>query len=298
MHHLLMTALMRRTGAALLICFGGTLTLEGAAAALDLGTTEGSLTAMRKIQCSMENGQPVTYWWHGRAYSRVPGEADRVLFEVEGMNIRQCGPLTDDANAPSFKQVSREILLYKDPDTGEVLRSWVNPWTEKTVDVIHVANDPVNARFAEKGRDGRPFLLPFSVLGDQWWLTSTVPLFYTNPLGGDFQKYVGGTYHATEMFNFFGDLAALEDEGVDSVPARVGWVRMSKWLPWMEMGDRAGLIYFHTAGRKLDSFDDLSETMKAEIAANYPDYAEPPPLDDERRNETSWSYFKKVLSER
>ena len=269
-----------------------------ACSALELNTPDGSLEAMRKIQCSMQDGEPATYWWHGRAYSRVPGEADRVLFAVEGMNIRQCGPLTSDDKDPSFKQVSREILLYKDPDTGTVLRTWNNPWTGETVDVIHVANDPVNGLYARTGRDGRPFILPFSTLGDQWWLTSTVPLFYTNPLGGDYQKFVGGTYHATEMFNFFGDLQALEDPDVDSVPARVGWVRMSKWLPWMEMGDRPGLIYFHTAGRKLDSFDDLTDTMKAEIAANFPKYHEPPPLDDERRNETSWTYFKKVLADR
>ena len=57
-----------------------------------------------------------------------------------------------------------------------------------------------------------------------------------------------------------------------SASARVGWVRMSDWLPWMEMGDRAGLIYFNTAGRKLDRFEDMSETMKAEIKANYPAY--------------------------
>ena len=62
------------------------------------------------------------------------------------------------------------------------------------------------------------------------------------------------------------------------------------------MGDRTGMIYFHTAGRKLDSFDELSATMKAEIEASYPEYAEPPPLDDDRPNETSWTFFKKNLN--
>ena len=125
--------------------------------------------------------------------------------------------------------------------------------------------------------------------------TSTVPLIYQNPLGGEYQEYIGGTYHATEMFNFFGDLNKLNDPEVRSVPARVGWARLSGWLPWMEMGDRTGMLYFHTAGRKLDSYDDLSERMRQEIAKNYPDYATPPPLKDERRNETSWTFFKKVL---
>lgn len=268
------------------------------AQALDLSRPEDNLLAMRKIQCSTIDGKVEIYGWHGRAYSRVPGEPDRLLFRVEGMNIRRCGPLSDDAADPGFKLVSREILLYLDPQSGEVLRQWRNPWTGKTVEVIQVSNDPVNQRMRKTGRNGQPFVLPFSVQGGRWWLTSTVPLFYPNPLGGEYQEYVGGTYHATEMFNFFGDLASLEDPAVDSVPAQVGWVRISRWLPWMEMGDRVGLIYFHTAGRKLDAWEQLSGRMRAEIEQRYPDYREPPPLDDERPNETSWTFFKKVLDAR
>jgi len=267
-----------------------------AGAAMDLETPDGTLKAMRKIHCSLVDGEIATFWWHGRAYSRVPGEKDRLLFAVEGMNTRRCVSLNEAADDHGFKLVSREILLYKDPSTGEVLRTWENPWTRETVKVMHVSNDPVNGRFTKKGRDGRPFVLPFSVNGDQWWLTQTIPLFYNNPLGGDYQRYVGGAYQATEMFNYFGDIIDLLDEATDSIATRVGWVRVSKWLPWMEMGDRTGMIYFHTAGRKLDSFDELSATMKAEIEASYPEYAEPPPLDDDRPNETSWTFFKKNLN--
>jgi hypothetical protein len=162
------------------------------------------------------------------------------------------------------------------------------------VKVVHVANDPVNQRVGVTDRAGRPFRLPLTVNAGQWWYTSTVPLFYRNPLGGDYQEYVGGKYQATEMFNFFGDVDELANPRRASAPVRVGWVRISNWLPWMEMGDRVGLIYFHTAGRKLDRFDDISETMKAEIRLNYPIYNAPPPLDDERPNETSWTYFRKV----
>lgn len=268
------------------------------AAAPDLATPEGQLKAMRRIQCSEVDGKPVTYTWKGSAFSRVPGEPDRQLFKVEGMNIRHCVPLPGSTNKAEFRLISREILLYQDPVTGEVLRNWTNPWTGKTVEVLHVANDPVNNNFGLVGRDGKPVSLPYSVSGKQWWLTSAAPLFYTNPLAGDYQRYVGGTYHATELFNFFGDIDDLGDRRKDSAEVAVGWQRISGWLPWMEMGDRAGLLYFHTAGRKLDSWDDLSPTMKAEIDRYFPDYRNPPPLDDQRPNETSWTYFKKVIDAR
>ena len=268
------------------------------AAAPDLATPEGQLLAMRRIQCSEVDGKPVTYYWKGSAYSRVPGEPDRQLFRVEGMNVRHCGPLPGSTNKAEFRLISREILLYEDPVTGEVLRNWANPWTGKTVEVLHVANDPVNNNFGLVGRDGKPVSLPYAVSGKQWWLTSAAPLFYTNPLAGDYQRYVGGTYHATELFNFFGDIDDLGNRRKDTAETAVSWQRISGWLPWMEMGDRAGLLYFHTAGRKLDSWDDLSPTMKAEIDKYFPAYRSPPPLDDQRPNETSWTYFKKVIDAR
>lgn len=255
-----------------------------------------SVQAARRIQCSIKDGVPAVYGWTGRAYSRVPGEPDRLLFTVDGMNIRQCGTVEDPERGRGFRLVSKEILLYRDPNTGKVLNEWQNPWTGKTVRVVHVANDPVNqpATFPI-GRDGRPFALPVSVSGDRWWLTATVPLFYTNPLGGEYQQYVGGKYHATEMFNFMGSTADLAADAGDTADIGVGWVRVSGWLPWMEMGGRAGEIYFHTAGRKLERYDQLADVLLDEIADHYPGYDAPPPLDDTRPNETSWTYFRKQI---
>lgn len=272
----------------------GVLVMSGATAAqLKLDTTRENLVAMRKIQCSLKDGEVVTWYWTGYAYSRVPGEPDRVLFAVEGMNIRRCGPL-GDADDGSFKMVTREVMVYKDPVTGQVLKTWDNPWTGKKVNVIHISNDPVNQRIGATDRSGRPFRLPIVINANQWWMTSTVPLFYRNPLGGDYQEYVGGKYHATEMFNFFGDVDDLANPRRAYASVRVGWARMSGWLPWMEMGDRAGIIYFSTGGRRLDRFEDMPASFQSEIRSNYPEYLEPPPLDDERPNETSWTYFRKV----
>ena len=61
------------------------------------------------------------------------------------------------------------------------------------------------------------------------------------------------------------------------------------------MNGRNGIVYFHTFGKKLDSYDDLPESMKEIISSTYPKYDRPPPTDDQRKNETSWTYFKKML---
>lgn len=276
---------------ALVSCIGCSV---AAADRLDFDDPADLQTINRKIQCSSVDAKPVTFWWHGTAYSRRMGEKDTVLFNVEGMNIRQCATVNDAERGTGYKLVSRELLLYKDPTTGEILSTWDNPWSGETVDVLHVANDPVNFTSYASGRSGIAETWSGSILGDRWWNSLEVPLFYPNPLAGDYQPEIGGIYHATEMFNFMGDTESLLDRSEDTANVQVGWARMSDWLPWMKMAGRDGIIYMHTAGLKLDSWDDMSPLMKNEIAKNYPDYVGPPPVDDPRRNETSWSYFKKV----
>ncbi|MFN7053926.1 DUF1838 family protein [Hyphomonas sp.] len=258
---------------------------------LDPSVPADAMAIQRKVQCSTVENEPVVYWWHGKALSRRQGERDRHLFDVEGMNIRACSSITNEDGVPGFHLVSREILLYKDKDTGEVLKTWDNPWSGETVDVLHVANDPVNWRSYQVNRDGTPATWSGEIGGPNWWMQSTFPLWYPNPLAGDFQKEVGGTYHATELFNFFGRTQDLLDPSTKTAIVTVAWTRIADWLPWMMMNGREGMMYMHTSGHKLASFDELSETMKAEIAAHYPEYASPPPPGDPRPNMTSWTYY-------
>jgi hypothetical protein len=269
----------------------------GAAAqgqAFDLNTPEGVLAAQRRLWCTETDGEPVFWTFNGEAYSRRMGEKDQMLFKVFGYNTRTCGAITDPEKGKGFRSVSRELLLYVDPKTGKALSKWTNPWSGETVDVLHVANDPVSGDFFLKGRDGQPIKWTAQMLGGHWFQTSTIPLFYPNPLGGAFQAEVGGVYRATEMFNFMGDLKSLTQPGFKTADVNVGWVRHSDWLPWMKMSGREGFIYFHTAGRKMMSFDDMPQVVKDEIAKHYPEYRNPPPPTDRRPNVTSWSYYKDV----
>ena len=253
-----------------------------------------ALTIARKVGCSTVDGVPATFWWHGRAYSRRQGERDRLLFNVEGMNVRACVADVHPERGRGYRQVSRELLIYRDPATGEALSTWRNPWTGEVVEVLHVANDPVNFAQYELDRTGAPTRWNGMITEGKWRQNTTVPLFYPNPLASAYQEEIGGIYHATEMFNFLGDADELLDADRQTAGSHVGWVRVSDWLPWMKMAGREGVIYMHTAGLRLSSWDAMPETMKAEIAAHYPIYREPPPLDDERRNVTSWIYYQRV----
>jgi hypothetical protein len=61
------------------------------------------------------------------------------------------------------------------------------------------------------------------------------------------------------------------------------------------MTGRGGLLVFNAVGQTLPGgIKDLPKVITDEIAARYPDYVAPPPADDARPNETSWTYFKKI----
>ncbi len=263
---------------------------------LDISKPEEALQVSRKFQCSMIDNAPVVYHWSGRGYSRVPGEPDRLLFNLEGMNVRACVTLNDPVKGVGYRLVSRELMLYIDPRTGKVLRTWDNPWSGKTVDVLHVANDPVNSRpnFV-RNESGEPFTLSARVENGRVFMPIEVPLFYTNPLAGDYQTYVGNQYHAMEIFDFNAEASDILDPKKPTAQPAIAWVRLAQWLPWMQMNSRAGGLVFNAVGQTVNGIDGLPQILRDEITTNYPVYRAPPPGDDTRPNETSWTYFKKAV---
>lgn len=266
---------------------------------LDPANPVDAVEIMKRTQCGVADNVPAVYRWTGRAYGRQSGQPDKLLFILEGMNIRQCVAIDDPKRGRGFRQVSREIMLYLDPKTGAVLRRWTNPYTAEEVEVLHVANDPVNGRPTHPvSADGKPYKLGLELMGDTAFMALEVPLFYTNPLAGDFQDYVGNKYHAMEIFNFSGNAKELLDTRNPTAYPAVAWVRISQWMPWMRMQGREGQMVFNAVGRKLKSYDELPKVLKDEIATNFPAYSAPPPVDDARPNETTWTVTKRWIEER
>lgn len=258
--------------------------------------------ASQKTTCGTVEKGVVRYGvFEGRAYSRVPGEKDRHLFNVLGINVRHCDTGRDDDRGRYFRSISREIMVYMDPETGEVIDSWTNPWTGDEIAVLHVANDPVNMRarryeLNEAGEADQTMNL--RRYGDVTARASEIPLFYNNPLGGDYQKYVGGTYHAMEIFNSFYNSEKLLDADAESIgQSHLGWVRVAKWLPWLEMGDKPGLMVFNASGFSTFDRDLIPARLVKILDERFPSYWTPPPLDDDRPNETSWTVFKKHIGD-
>jgi hypothetical protein len=264
---------------------------------LDPATPEGAFLMNTKQFCSLKEGEYAVHYWEGTVYSRVRGEKDRHLFNVAAMSMRQCKPFSDPVRGPGSRSVNREIVFYLDPKTNQLLRTWQNPFTGEEVEIVHVHNDPVNAREPgyARDKDGKPrsTFNGLVVNGYSYSGGGAALLFYDNPLAGDYQDWVGNKYQASEFLMSVTPMADLTDPKATRVMDNVfSWGRISRWMPWMKMGGRDGLLVHYMGGLRINAFEELPGWMKTEIRANYPDYTVPPPTDDKRPNETSWTVFK------
>ncbi len=231
------------------------------------------------------DGREAYVAWAGALYSMVPGESQRHLFNIVGMNVGRCLDNQDG----SWSLVSREVTYYTDIQTGEILRTWHNPWTDELLPVVHVANNPVQIYL--KGK------LPATVANHVTTFSFDVFLDYPNPLAGDarFLEYSPDShYKAAEFLKLTVPTEALlQPETPFIANVAFSWNRLGPWLPWMKMGTRAGQLVYSACGSRVEGFAALPQVLQDEISARLPLYRHAPRLKLSQRNMTSWVYFKR-----
>jgi hypothetical protein len=260
-------------------------------AALDLHRAADNYLAFMRTRGDI-SGAEVVYHWTGEIYSFVPEKQSVLLFDVEGYNIARLEEYED-----GYRMLSREVLLYLDPDTGEILLDWFNPFTGRTEQVVHVWNDPVNSEMPRS--DGSwEFRMPYSDLGNgmiSWDLRIFVT--YPSPLpASQFPEFSGSDlYQGCELFGFITSLDDLENAEMTSVPASLTWTRIGQWLPWMRMADSPGYLVYHCSGSKLEGgYPALPAYLREFVELLHPEFVTAPE-EYSRPNETSWTFFRKVL---
>lgn len=274
----------------LLLCL-----LPLALAALEGWEPEDYLRLYLKVRADLSGGETV-YHYSGRVYSFIPGEKRMELFDYEGYSIARL-----DDQADSIRILSKEVGLFKDHRTGEILNEWRNPLTGEVLPVMHIFNDPVNQDLTF-GPDLLPYIrqiLPYEDLGETLIFHSEIFPFHPSPLSrrehGAFIQ--SETFQAAELSEYLVNKNELLLSSSGSVPAILSFTRITPWLPFMKMGDRPGNLIFVCRGKKLaGGFDELPEQIKAYVLAQHPDYSKAPDGWSEP-NETAWTAFKKSLIE-
>ncbi|WP_018995425.1 DUF1838 family protein [Hirschia maritima] len=217
----------------------------------DLSDPDDNLTALVKVTGDL-NGSAVWHSAQGRIHALRKGEMPLPILAVEGVRRIRFEKISS-----GYTMHSRDWAIFRDIETGEVLKEFRNPITGKTNKVSPILIPPTQWDMTpNKGQQmpdytgeayliDRPLLLPWVKEGDQ--MTMLLELLV---------KYSSGTAGGEwEHFNFSAN--DLNNPSLTSVPTTQNWTGHSPWLRWMDMGSSEGRTLWQSSGMKHAQYESL-----------------------------------------
>jgi len=241
---------------------------------LDLDDPETNYNAMLKIRGDI-SGKDFFFGFPGEAWAVVPQEGFFRLFKTFGLGSGRYEEVEE-----GWRILNREILLYLDPDTGEILDTWNNPFLGgREVEVFHIANDPVNGVFPRTGDSVLAPPYPYVAAGDSIAFRWDFYIYRPAKMNRkDYPLYSYGDMdqHA-ELWGIQGRRSDVLNPDITSGECTLSWSRVDGWRPFMEMGNLPGYMTFHNQCVKLmGGVTDLPRYILDYVEKNYPDYLEAP----------------------
>lgn len=260
-----------------------------------------NLYAFGKIWGSYD--APVLSGFHGLMYARIGARRLVPLFGYTGTGCMQ-SKVDQDGNVWIR---GKETGYFTDLATGDILETWKNPWTGKTVEVFNfynpamggkltaemprfamgaarddatLMNDGTHRHASGSGTSGTvPFILPFETYGDDLMLAWDYAHEYTNPVTpeGWPEASTGPRISPSEHFTFCMSLAEMRDRSVPTSRFVAGFSRLSQWWPWMRMGGHelaeSGVVFGRIFSHKgLKGTGDIPPKVLAYIETHAPNY--------------------------
>ena len=300
----------RRQSLGVLVAAAGTIAAPACAAKEASAISTGVPAAVPPFKFKVDFADPL---WNRDTYARLDGELDvskqkvsrisgkvygvrdnekvRHLFDMDGFSVVRT-IRKDDGN---WRRLLKEVVFYRNAETGEIMESWDNPYTRETVSVAPIANDPFNYDIKDTQPEGpsygglnavkpqpKPFLLDWTDAGDKLVLNTGIDLFYPAAMQpSQWPRESAGTWNrVSEHFIFFLDKADIENPAVTAIPVTGTWSRLTPWLPWMLMGQAPGFInYFCHFATVKDGIAGLPADLVAAAEAIDPGYLVAPTED-------------------
>ena len=227
-------------------------------------------------------------WLKGKAYGVRDNEKVRPLFGVEGFSFTRTRRLPNG----DWRRLLREIIFYRDLETGQILRNWRNFYTNEEVRVVPIANDPFNFTISDtiqpppsygglqtEKRAAKPFLLDWSEGPDGTLICNTgIDMIYPNALQPAKwpRESAGPMNRVSEHFIYTIKRKDAENPRLSNLPLVGSWSRITPWLPWMLMGQAPGHVSYFTHFATLQSVAQLPADLVAAARAVNPLYLSAP----------------------
>jgi hypothetical protein len=255
---------------------------------LDLNTPVGNREAWARLLGNTDMKSTKYGWAQGIIQGVRPGEAVRDLC---GFTMMSCARLFPHEDGDGYRKVLREVGLYTDLKTGEIIEEWTNPYLNETVKVIPIANDPFNHtitsyKSAPPSYGGLnaakppqiPLQLDWTRRGDILNLFSYINLFYPSSLPPEKWPRESGNYfnQVTETFLYQIPWADMQNPKITGVEYGGTWSRITPWLPWMLMGPTKGHCVYNTFMGSVNDINKIDRKTLDYVEKYHPKYLQAP----------------------
>lgn len=236
--------------------------------AVDLMTPTGNMNAWARLLGNIDMKSTKYGWAQGLIQGVRPGEAVR---DICGFTMLSCARLLPHESGVGYRKILREIGLYTDLASGEIIEEMVNPYLNETVKIVPITNDPFNHMITPYAPQPpsygginraappppQPLQLNWTRRGDTLNLFSHINLFYPSSLPpAKWPRENGNIFNqVTETFLYQIPWADMQNPKKTSVEYGGTWSRTTPWLPWMLMGPTPGHCQYATF---MGAYDDIN----------------------------------------
>jgi len=221
-----------------------------------------------KLNATLD-GSPAFWSYTGVIYAVLPNARPIPILALSGCQANWAVRQSDD----SFQLAAPLLSFFCDINSKAFLTQFDNPWTSRH-------NEVRPNLFAGSGRaiypaDGTAMRLSGAIAASEsaphgftpgnggtgvgrveWSLTRDTIVLTTD------QFFDVKTQPQGEAQTRTADRAGFFDSAVSRLPARFAATTISPWLGWMQMGEAAGHLVWHTSGEKVFSIDEVPELYR------------------------------------
>lgn len=274
---------------------------------LDLTTPQGNVTGYARMMANINMTSTKFGWGYGIVQGVLPGEKIRDLVGFQLLSTAKFVPYQGPGKG-GYSKVLREIGLYTDLETGEVLEEWTNPYFNEVQPVVPIANDPFNQHISLTKRQAptygglnksalpeEPFLLDWKRHGDRLHMMRHINLYYPSALQPvKWPRENGKPFNqVTETFIHNISWQDMQNSELTSVEYSGSWNRTTPWLPWMLMGPTPGHCQYNVVMGAVDDINNINPKVLEYVEAKYPKYLVAPGSWEE----PSWSSLEWYAAE-
>lgn len=252
-----------------------------AAGSYDLSDPGDVITAYARMRGNLD-GTPGMWWYRGNMFAKRDNDVAQRVLKIEGFSFNRLVRRADG----KFDQIMAEAGYFIDPESDEIQDTWVNPLNDRTCEPQHYKSNQtiVVGPDGVSGSEAAAVPVQFTgtveaqAQGGRVWTTENMVTKLPNPRSeaADPLAYSGPVITLTSLAAFTGQLADLNNESLAMMPATLHFQNLSPWMPWMKMGQEAGLTTWQLLGTKVASPDTMPARLRRRLEADYPGWLDNP----------------------